>query len=75
MNGAPQLPFFELAFLNTFLAMQKVFAEPAWGDEQLDLDVWVLNEMIKNLCTNLFKKVYKTMIIIYLDYCKQALLS
>ena len=56
-------------------AMQKVFAEPAWGDEQLDLDVWVLNEMIKNLCTNLYEKVYKTMIIIYLNYCKQALIS
>jgi hypothetical protein len=27
MNGATQLPFFELAFLNTFLAMQKVFAQ------------------------------------------------
>jgi len=26
-------PFFELAFLNTFLAMKKVFAQPARGDD------------------------------------------
>ncbi len=28
-------PFFELAFLNTFLAMKKVFAKPARGDTQI----------------------------------------
>ncbi len=46
--------------------MQKVFAEPAWGDDQLDIEAWVLNDMIKNLCTYLFKIAYKNMIIIYL---------
>jgi hypothetical protein len=33
MNDALQSPFFELAFLDTFLAMQKVSALPAPGND------------------------------------------
>ena len=47
MNDASQSPFFELAFLDTFLAMQKVSALPARGKNQLEYKSFKSSKLIK----------------------------